>query len=177
MKLNNIVTLTATTLLLPRQDTWPSKLCFAGIFWSLRKILCIAGRENSSIFYQYRINHTMISVHYLFAINTVGTWNMLSPSNDHHQFSVCQVTKSGKCFDVTVWNSGVRHSIDLLWFSHQQMGDNLVICKNGPEHYKITSSIILHFKQMAQISKCTKICLKTFNLITPYCNFMTPYKW
>lgn len=119
----------------------------------------------------------MISVRYLFAINTVCTWNMLSPSNDHHQFSVCQVTKSGKCFDVTVWNSGVRHSIDLLWFSHQQMGDNLVICKNGPEHYKITSSIILHFKQMAQISKCTKICLKTLNLITPYCNFMTSYEW
>lgn len=144
---------------------------------ALGKLYALWGEKKTSIFYQHRITHEMISVCYLFAINTVCTWNMLSPSNDHHQFSVCQVTKSGKCFDVTVWNSGVRHSIDLLWFSHQQMGDNLVICKNGPEHYKITSSIILHFKQMAQISKCTRICLKTLNLITTYCNFMAFYKW
>lgn len=118
----------------------------------------------------------MIYVCHLFAINTICTWNMLSPSDDHHQFSVCQVTKSGKCFDVTVWNSGVRHSIDLLWFSHQQMGDNLVICKNGPEQQKITSSIILLFKQMAHISKCTRICLKIPDLIKPYCNFTGFYK-
>lgn len=111
----------------------------------------------------------MIYVCHLFAINTICTWNMLSPSNDHHQFSVCQVTKSGKCFDVTVWNSGVRHRIDLLWFSHQQMGDNLVICKNGPEQYNITSSIILLFKQMAHVS--IRICLKIWEPIKPYCSF------
>lgn len=113
----------------------------------------------------------MIYVCNLFAINTVCTWNMLSPSNDHHQFSVCQVTKSGKCFDVAVWNSGVRHRIDLLWFSHQQMGDNLVICKNGPEQYKITSSIILLFKQMAHVSMHIRICLKIWDPIKHYCSF------
>lgn len=114
----------------------------------------------------------MISVCHPCAITTMNTWNMLSPSNDDHQFSVRQVTKSGKCFDVTVWNSGVRHSIDLLWFSHQQMGDNLVICKKGPEHIKITSSIILFFKQIPYISKCTRTCLRRLDLIKPYCNLL-----
>lgn len=129
------------------------------------------------IFYQNSTTHAMISLCHLLAINTVCTWNMLSPSNDHHEFSVCQVTKSGKCFDVTVWNSGVRHSIDLLWFSHQQMGHNLVICKNGPEQYKITSSIILLFKQMAHISKCKRIYVNMLDLIKPYCNTTGFYQW
>lgn len=133
--------------------------------------------RKNHIFYHNRITHVMISVCHLLEINTACTWNMLSPSDDHHQFSVCQVTKSSKRFDVTVWDSGVRHSIDLLWFSHQQMGDNLVICKNGPEKHKITSSIILLFKQKAHISKCTRISLKILDLIKLYCNFTGFYKW
>lgn len=72
-----------------------------------------------------------------------GTWNMLGPSNDHHQLSVGQVAQRGEGFDVAVGDGGVRHGIDLLRFGHQQMGHNLVICRIRPEHCEITSSIIL----------------------------------
>lgn len=69
------------------------------------------------------------------------TWNMLRPSNDNHQLSVGQVAQCSEGFDVTVWDGRVRHGIDLLRFSHQQMWDDLVICRMRPEHYRITSSI------------------------------------
>lgn len=78
--------------------------------------------------------------HFVFLFRKC-TWNMLRPSNDDHQLSVRQVTQCSEGFDVTVRDSRVRHGIDLLRFSHQQMWDDLVICRIRPEHYKVTSSL------------------------------------
>lgn len=71
------------------------------------------------------------------------TWNMLRPSNDNHQLPVSQVTQCSEGLDVTVGDSRVRHGIDLLRLGHQQMWNNLVICRIRPEHYEITSGIAL----------------------------------
>ena len=57
------------------------------------------------------------------------TWDVFGPSNVDHQLAVSQVTERGEGFDVAVGYSGIRHGIDLLWFSHKQVGHNLVICK------------------------------------------------
>lgn len=68
---------------------------------------------------------------------------MLGPSNDHHQLAVGQVAQRREGFDVAVRDGGVGHGIDLLRFGHQQMGNNLVICRIRPEHCDITSGLIL----------------------------------
>lgn len=46
---------------------------------------------------------------------------MLRPADDDHQLAVGQVTQCCEGFDVAVGDGGVRHGIDLLRFSHQQM--------------------------------------------------------
>lgn len=66
------------------------------------------------------------------------TWDVLGPPDVDHQLSVRQVTQRSQGLDVAVWYCWVRHGINLLWLSHQQVRDNFVICKaakgNWHEH-------------------------------------------
>lgn len=95
------------------------------------------------------------------------TWNMLRPSDDDHQLSVGQVAQCGEGFDVTVGDGRVGHGIDLLRFSHQQMGNNLVICRIRPEHYKITSSSTLLLQTSKRVASGTVIRSPTRNPTRP----------
>ena len=58
------------------------------------------------------------------------TWDVLGPADDDHELSVCQVTESGQGLDVTLRHAGGRHGVQLVRFSHQQVGDNLGHCKD-----------------------------------------------
>lgn len=74
------------------------------------------------------INNRSLCCSCLQPCNSPFTWDVLCPANDHHQFPVCQVTEGCQGFDVTLRHGWIRHGINLLWFSHQQVGDDLSHC-------------------------------------------------
>lgn len=56
------------------------------------------------------------------------TWDVLGPADDDHELLVCQVTESGQGLDVALRHAGGRPGIELVWLSHQQVGDDLGHC-------------------------------------------------
>lgn len=50
---------------------------------------------------------------------------MFGPADDDHQLAVSQVAQRGQGLDVSVGHGRVRHGVDLLWFHHQQMWNDL----------------------------------------------------
>lgn len=58
-----------------------------------------------------------------------STWDVFGPANDDHQLTVSEVAQCGQGLDVALRHGGVRHGIDLLWLSHQQVRHYLCDCR------------------------------------------------